>query len=732
MSSYAQFFRVKKDDFQTIHPQYSKHTLASSLTHRQHDNLSNTSTTTSTSNIQSRLVCFEESHYDPIVNNDFERPGTLMSLIIFQSNNNDSVKEEETYAYICKRCYSNSPTRKQSFYSESKIYVNQRSLLTKNNEVHVIKFDGSAKIPLSNLGSYNSNDDDHGEEDIIFQTKVNSAMDKLSRKLGSAVKCKPFKYIIDVDPYIQSLNNHHKKNLKERYCWVTDRDINNNISKNDILGIVVSVSISESTPNNIQPEISLVPIPLLSISMSRINTSTKKSNHDNYSSSDVTQDYDQQIILLMQCLKRQLVGMLIVHHDTGSIIGLHAPNIRGKNELFYFQINEVLPFHKSNNGVSSYITQSHQSYLYQILPSTRITLDMTGLDPNESESNELMSNSVQSPCENDRPHHEDILVNTIKAIRLCSRKYQSSKINEDENFYSLDIPRVFLLSGSPGVGKTYSVRKAVEASNNVGPTKLISIRGSELLSTGNESDAAHELTKMFNSASSYTSKREGSISVIFMDECDALFTSIIVSATLASFLDQMSSNLGHKFETGWKRILVVAATNRIDAVPAMLRRPGRFDREICISPPDTNQRFNILKNLCNDFDSSIIRGKVVTRSDDSDQQLVSSICEDEELVAVSELCVGYVASDLAALVRKAVLLAMNEKNPKATLATFKLAMKEVGASALRDSAISAPPATRWDDIAGDAGGAKVCYKTSRYDSFIKYHDIFSPFETLHS
>ncbi len=728
MSSYAQFFRVKKDDFQTIYP---PHRLASSSTH-QHDNLSNTSTTST--DIQPRLFYFEESPYDPIINNDFERPGTLISLIIFKSNN-DCVKDDETYAYICKRCYSTSATRKQSFYSESKIYVNQRSLLTKN-QVNVIKFDGSARIPLSDLDSNNSNDDDHGEEQIIFHNKVNSAMDKLSKKLGNTVECEPYKCIIDVDPYIQSLNRQ-KKNSKGRYCWVTNWDKNENIiSKHDILGIVVSLNISESTPNNIQPKsiISLVPIPLLSISMSRI--STKKSNHDKCSFSQVTEDYDQQIILLMQCLKRQLVGMLIVHHDTGSIVGVHAPNIRGKNKIFYFQINEVLPFHKSINGISSYIPQSYQSYLYQILPSTRITLDMTGLDSNECKSNELMSNNIQAPCENNRPHHEDILVNTIKAIRLCSRKNRSSRINEDEKFYSLDIPRVFLLSGSPGVGKTYSVRKAVEASNKIGPTKLYGIRGSELLSAGNESDAAHELSKMFNSASSFASKKEGSISVIFMDECDALFTSIIVSATLASFLDQMSSNLGDKCETGWKRILVVAATNRIDAVPAMLRRPGRFDREICISPPDTNQRFNILKNLCNDFDSSILRGKVVMRRDDSDQLLDTSVCEDEELMAVSELCVGYVASDLAALVRKAVLLEMkdNSNNHKVTLATFKLAMKEVRASALRDSAISAPPATRWDDIAGDAGGAKVCYKTSRYDSFsgIKYYDLFSPFETFHS
>jgi SpoVK/Ycf46/Vps4 family AAA+-type ATPase len=77
------------------------------------------------------------------------------------------------------------------------------------------------------------------------------------------------------------------------------------------------------------------------------------------------------------------------------------------------------------------------------------------------------------------------------------------------------------------------------------------------------------------------------------------------------------------------------------------------------------------------------------------------------LIAVAELCVGYVASDLAALARKSVLIAIKNECRNIDMETFKAAMKDVGASALRDSAINAPPTTRWSDIAGDAGGAKV-------------------------
>jgi len=62
------------------------------------------------------------------------------------------------------------------------------------------------------------------------------------------------------------------------------------------------------------------------------------------------------------------------------------------------------------------------------------------------------------------------------------------------------------------------------------------------------------------------------------------------------------------------------------------------------------------------------------------------------------------------LVRRAVFLSIEKDNKDLSVDTFKMAMKDVGASALRDSAVSAPPATRWEDIAGDAGGAKTALR----------------------
>ena len=90
---------------------------------------------------------------------------------------------------------------------------------------------------------------------------------------------------------------------------------------------------------------------------------------------------------------------------------------------------------------------------------------------------------------------------------------------------------------------------------------------------------------------------------------------------------------------------------------------------------------------------------------------LSDSMDKPQLLEISELCVGYVPADLASLVRRAAYLSAKEGNASITYKSLQIAMKDVGASALRDSTISAPPSTRWDDIAGDAGGAKVRFIT---------------------
>ena len=241
-----------------------------------------------------------------------------------------------------------------------------------------------------------------------------------------------------------------------------------------------------------------------------------------------------------------------------------------------------------------------------------------------------------------------------------------------------------------GVGKTYAVRLATE--NDPGPTKLISLRGSELLANHATSEAALELQKTFQMAAQMTHDEANLIVIIFLDECDALLGVGSVAAMLAIILDKVSDSSSHLQAGGmdsWGRVLVVAATNRVDSIPSMLRRSGRLDQEIPMSPPNATERATILTKLIRDYQS--------------DNEAVPDVGYIQQL---ADLTVGYVPADLTALVRKAMLLAIQTRDVL-DFVHFEQAMEEVGASALRDAALSAPPKITWDDISGDPGGAKV-------------------------
>src|SRR5512137_2560351 len=148
----------------------------------------------------------------------------------------------------------------------------------------------------------------------------------------------------------------------------------------------------------------------------------------------------------------------------------------------------------------------------------------------------------------------------------------------------VEAPKGVLLHGPPGTGKTL-LAKAVASETSANFT---SIGGPEIMSKF-YGESEERLREIFKEAA------ENAPSIIFIDEIDSIApkreevtaeTERRVVAQLLALMDGME---------GRGKVVVIGATNRVNALDPALRRPGRFDREIEISVPDKNGRLNILK-----------------------------------------------------------------------------------------------------------------------------------------
>ncbi|MEM2713700.1 MAG: AAA family ATPase, partial [Candidatus Pacearchaeota archaeon] len=142
------------------------------------------------------------------------------------------------------------------------------------------------------------------------------------------------------------------------------------------------------------------------------------------------------------------------------------------------------------------------------------------------------------------------------------------------------------------------------------------------------------------------------------------------------------------------KVIVIAATNRPNAIDPALRRPGRFDREIAINVPNKKARLEILK--------------IHTRNMPLDK--------DVDLDKIASITHGFVGADLAALCKEAAMstlrrvipsldLEKEELSPeileklKVTMKDFNNALRLVRPSAMREVLVESPN-VRWKDIGG--------------------------------
>lgn len=240
----------------------------------------------------------------------------------------------------------------------------------------------------------------------------------------------------------------------------------------------------------------------------------------------------------------------------------------------------------------------------------------------------------------------------------------------------LSVPNGVLLVGPPGVGKTLLVKAVAREAG----AYLLCISGPALYGS-RPGESEENLRSVFEKGREMSC--EGP-TVLFIDEIDALCpkrgsSNSAPEDRLVAQLLTLLDGVGRK-----DRMVVVAATNRPDALDPALRRPGRFDREVIIGTPTLTQRRSILQMLTCSM----------------------PISTDIDLVKLAEMTPGYVGADLTALCREAAMQAvfhssLDSAEVLINMADFQEAFKKIQPSSFR-SAIGlkeCKPIT-WEQIGG--------------------------------
>ncbi|NHW24202.1 MAG: CDC48 family AAA ATPase [Archaeoglobales archaeon] len=311
----------------------------------------------------------------------------------------------------------------------------------------------------------------------------------------------------------------------------------------------------------------------------------------------------------------------------------------------------------------------------------------------------------------------------------------------------IEPPKGVLLHGPPGTGKTL-IAKAV--ANEIGAS-FFTINGPEIMSKF-YGESEQRLREIFEEA------KQNAPSIIFIDEIDSIaprredVTGEVERRVVAQLLTLMDG----LEERG--QVIVIGATNRIDAVDPALRRPGRFDREIEIGVPDREGRFEILqihtrnmplepkyirefvldalarvaKNAEDqkhreDIELAIEEVKKLENEEDIKRYLESILGPEllseveaeiikEMLKRLADQTHGFVGADIEAFCKEAAMKALRRYLPKIDLENdeipveilesirvkwedFVSALKEIEPSAMREVFVEIPKVS-WDDVGG--------------------------------
>lgn len=211
-------------------------------------------------------------------------------------------------------------------------------------------------------------------------------------------------------------------------------------------------------------------------------------------------------------------------------------------------------------------------------------------------------------------------------------------IKNESNSIRLGIRPIkgILLSGPPGTGKTLLAKAAARYTDSV----FVAASGSEFVEMY-AGVGAQRVRQLFKNAKTEAERRGKQNAIIFIDEIEAIGGKrglqrghLEYDQTLNQLLvmmDGISSNTS-------VRILVIAATNRIDLLDNALLRPGRFDRIVKVELPDKEGRLVILK--------------IHTRN--------KPLHDDVNLEKIAQQTFGFSGAQLEMLTNEAAILALRQ------------------------------------------------------------------------
>ncbi len=244
-------------------------------------------------------------------------------------------------------------------------------------------------------------------------------------------------------------------------------------------------------------------------------------------------------------------------------------------------------------------------------------------------------------------------------------------------------PKGVLLHGPPGTGKTRLARAVANESD----AQFFLINGPEIMGSA-YGESEQRLREIFEEAT------KSAPSIVFIDEIDSIApkrgqvsgeAEKRLVAQLLTLMDGLEARAN---------LVIIAATNRPEAIDEALRRPGRFDREIVVGVPDKRGRREILG--------------IHTRG--------MPLGDKVDLNELARTTFGFVGADLAALTREAAIEAVRRIMPRLNLEErtipaevldtlsvtredFLEALKRVQPSAMREVMVQAPT-VRWEDVGG--------------------------------